>query len=258
MITNSLFNLEGKSAIITGGSSGIGEACAQVLAEFGASIIIIGRDKEKLQKVKQNISSNYEVVIEALDVNDTKELKSFFLANPRDILVNSVGTTTLNSILDISEDEYIRVMDTNVKSAFFQTKYFIQAKKNKIDSNKNIQHNGTSIIHISSQMGLVGGFDRSVYCTSKHALEGLCKAVAIEIGAWNMRINTICPTFIETPLTRKTLQDPEKYNKILNNIVLGRIGQTDDIKGAVVYLASDASSLVTGSAVKVDGGWSAH
>ena len=169
-----------------------------------------------------------------------------------DVLLNSVGINIPKSIVDITVEDYHAVMDANVKSAFFQTQFFVRAKV-RAGVGK-----AASIIHISSQMGHVGGDERSIYCASKHALEGMCKAAALELGGWNIRINTICPTFIESPLTRSTLQDPAKRAKVMASIALDRLGVAQDIYGAAVYLASDASALVTGSALMVDGGWTAR
>ncbi|MEM9424614.1 MAG: SDR family oxidoreductase, partial [Spirochaetota bacterium] len=189
----------------------------------------------------------------ALNFDDLTQVRDFFMAHAdADVLVNSVGINIPKSILDMTEADYDAVMNANVKIAFFQTQHFVQAKQARSS------RAAASVIHISSQMGYVGGPERSVYCASKHALEGMCKAASLELGKWNIRINTICPTFIETELTRSTLEDPAKREHILRSIVLNRLGKLEDLYGAVVYLASDASLLVTGTALKVDGGWTAH
>ncbi len=275
-----IFSLKGKKAIVTGATGSIGYACVQALLSFGASVLIVGRKKEKLIEIEQRLQKdmlqtshhnatqhapNHQTVhqnkVQAqshqLDCNDIAAMKKFFSNhNDTDIFVNSVGTNIPKPLLEMSEQDYDTLMDTNVKSAFFQTQCFVAAKTEK--EKRTTQSSPASIIHISSQMGFVGGDERSIYCASKHAMQGMCKAIALEIGKWNMRINTICPTFIETELTRSTLVDAEKRKKITQSIVFERLGELQDIYGAVVYLASDASRLVTGTAITVDGGWTAR
>ena len=166
-----------------------------------------------------------------------------------DILVNSAGIAKHSAAKDTVLDDYDIVMKTNLRGAYFLT----QSVSKKLIASKK----AGSLINISSQMGLVGGQERAVYCASKHAVEGFTKAMAIELGVHNIRVNTICPTFILTEMTQKTFDEPEKRNWIESKIKIGRIGKIEDIMGAVVYLASDASSLVTGSSLLVDGGWTA-
>ena len=256
-----IFNLDGKKAIVTGATGSIGFACVQVLVSFGASVIIVGRNKDKLIEIEQclqqdNATKGTMVHSYQLDFDDMNALKKLFVENnDADILINSVGTNIPKPLLDITLSDYDVLMDINVKNAFFQTQYFVEAKTKK--EKRDTYSPTVSIIHVSSQMGFVGGEDRSIYCASKHALQGMCKAISLELGQWNMRINTICPTFIETKLTRSTLKDPERRKKITQSIVFGRLGQLQDLYGAVAYLASDASSLVTGTAITVDGGWTA-
>ena len=150
---------------------------------------------------------------------------------------------------ETSEEDFDSVMDVNLKGAYFITK---EVAKKLIKENK-----PGSLINISSQMAYVGGVDRAVYSASKHAVEGFTKSMAIEFGSHKIRVNTICPTFIKTDLTMSTFNDPEKINWVKSKIKLGRTGQVEDIMGAVVYLASDASSLVTGTSILIDGGWPA-
>ncbi len=251
-----IFNLQNKKVLITGASGGIGLACAKAVVAFGADAVLIGRSEKKLEGIKPAIdevkSGSSHVVYSALNFESLQEMRKFFASHANaDVLINSVGTNIPKSLLDLSEEDYDAIMNANVKSAFFQTQYFVEAKTKAAQSS-------ASIIHISSQMGHVGGNKRSIYCASKHALEGICKAAALELGKWNIRINTICPTFIETLLSRTTLDDPAAREAISNSIVFKRLGKLEDLYGAVVYLASDSSSLVTGSALKVDGGWTAR
>ena len=243
-----LFDLSQKTIIITGASGGIGLSLAKAVASFGARTILVARRQEPLKQAVQELKQLSSAVQSyLLDTNDLLAMQDFFAQHKADVLINSVGCNAPKSLLDYDEATYNQIMDANMKSAFFQTQYFVQ-------------HNpkNTSIIHVSSQMAHVGGFERSVYCASKHALEGFIKAACIELGEYNIRINTIAPTFIETKLTASTLSDPIKKQKVLDKIVLNRLGQVNDLAGAAIFLASDASSLITGTSLKVDGGWSAH
>jgi NAD(P)-dependent dehydrogenase (short-subunit alcohol dehydrogenase family) len=183
-----------------------------------------------------------------LDQTDLSALKAA-LQQPFDIIINSAGMARQKPALETSAEDFDSVMDVNLRSAYFLSIYAAQLMKAaKIDG---------SIIHISSQMGHIGGTHRSVYCASKHALEGMVKSMAIEWGSLGIRINTICPTFIRTPLSQATLDNPEGLKWIQDKIKLSRVGEVEDIMGAALYLASDASSLVTGTHILVDGGWTA-
>ena len=245
------FSLKGRTALVVGASSGIGTACAVALAEYGAKVTVAARRKEKLEiLVNQMKKRNYEVQFLVMDINNVEETKEIISChNPYDILVNSAGIAKHSAAKDTVLDDYDIVMKTNLRGAYFLT----QSVSKKLIASKK----AGSLINISSQMGLVGGQERAVYCASKHAVEGFTKAMAIELGVHNIRVNTICPTFILTEMTQKTFEEPEKRNWIESKIKIGRIGKIEDIMGAVVYLASDASSLVTGSSLLVDGGWTA-
>ena len=168
---------------------------------------------------------------------------------PFQILVNNAGTNRPALAVDVSEADYDAVMAINVKGAFFVAR---EVARRLIGAGL-----AGSIIQVSSQMGHVGSPRRSVYCASKHAIEGMTKALAWELGPHGIRVNTLCPTFIETAMTRAQLQQPEFRDFVLSKIALGRVGQLADVMGPVVFLASDASAMVTGSALLVDGGWTA-
>lgn len=244
------FSLEGKRALVTGASSGIGQACAVAMAEAGAKVVCAARGSDRLnQTVTAMVSKGLDVEALVLDQTDLKALKSA-LNNPYDIVINSAGMARHNPALDTLPEDFDAVMNLNLRSAYFLSSYAATAM--------NAANISGSIIHISSQMGHVGGIDRTVYSASKHALEGMVKSMAIEWGKLNIRINTICPTFIRTPLTQSTFDNPERAAFILGKIKLGRVGEVHDIMGAAVYLASDASSLVTGTHLIVDGGWTAE
>ena len=164
-------------------------------------------------------------------------------------MVNSAGQARHSPAVDTAIGDFDAVMGVNLRGAYFLTR---GVAKGLIEAGK-----PGSLINISSQMGYVGGIDRAVYCASKHAVEGFSKAMAIEFGCHGIRVNTLCPTFIRTPLAEQTLKNPERLSWIEEKIKLGRVGEIEDIMGAVTYLASDASALVTGSAMMVDGGWTA-
>jgi len=244
-------SLNGRKAIITGASSGIGLGCAVALAEAGAHVCLSARNSTNLNKVVEAIQAkglNAEAI--TLDVSDVKASQEVVLTNgPFDVLVNSAGSAHHTPSKDTNEEDFDDVMNVNLRGAYFLT----QAVAKGLIQNKK----PGSLINISSQMGHVGGIDRAVYSASKHAVEGFTKAMAIEWGPYNIRVNTICPTFIRTPLTQSTFNNPKHRGWIEEKIKLGRVGEVEDIMGAVVFLASDASAMVTGSALMVDGGWTA-
>jgi len=244
-------SLNGRKAIITGASSGIGLGCAVALAEAGAHVCLSARNSTNLNKVVEAIQAkglNAEAI--TLDVSDVKASQEVILTNgPFDVLVNSAGSAHHTPSKDTNEEDFDDVMNVNLRGAYFLT----QAVAKGLIQNKK----PGSLINISSQMGHVGGIDRAVYSASKHAVEGFTKAMAIEWGPYNIRVNTICPTFIRTPLTQSTFNNPKHRGWIEEKIKLGRVGEVEDIMGAVVFLASDASAMITGSALMVDGGWTA-
>ncbi|MEH6835543.1 MULTISPECIES: SDR family NAD(P)-dependent oxidoreductase [Falsihalocynthiibacter] len=240
--------LDGKRALVTGASSGIGQACAVALAEAGAHVVCAARGVEKLSATVDEMASNgWSAETLLLDLSNLEATKAAVDAqDPFDIVVNSAGLARHSPALDTTPEDYDAVMGLNLRSAYFLSIYAARRMTG-----------AGSIIHISSQMGHVGGIDRAVYCASKHGLEGMVKAMAIEWGPRQIRVNTICPTFIRTPLTAVTFENPERAAWITEKIKLGRVGEVEDIMGAVLYLASDASSLVTGTSMLIDGGWTA-
>ena len=245
------FSLNGKRALVVGASSGIGSACAVALAEHGADVTLAARRKDRLLKLVDEMRLE-EWNVSALEVDVAKVEKTGVIIaeeGPFDILVNSAGLAKHSRSLETLTNDFDTVLEINLKGAYFLTQ---AVAKGLVEAGK-----PGSLINISSQMGLIGGQERAVYCASKHAVEGFTKAMAIELGPNNIRVNTICPTFILTDMTQKTLAVPAKRKWIEDKIKVGRIGKVEDIMGAVVYLASDASSLVTGSALLIDGGWTA-
>ena len=243
--------LDGFRALVTGASSGIGLGCAVALAEAGADVVLASRNIKALNEAAEAIiMKGFSAETLQLDISDLVPIDTVLKdQKPFDVLVNSAGLGRHTPSLETSAEDFDEVMDVNLKGAYFLTqsiaKALIKAKK------------PGSLINISSQMGHVGGVDRAVYAASKHAVEGFTKAMAIEWGRHQIRVNTICPTFIRTPLTQSTFDNPERKKWIEEKIKLGRVGEVQDVMGAVVFLASEASSMITGSALMIDGGWTA-
>lgn len=240
--------LDGKRALVTGASSGIGQACAVALAEAGAQVICAARGPERLNEtVSQMQAKGWEAEALPLDIADLDAMRAALTGQRLDIVVNSAGLARHSPALETTPEDFDAVMGVNLRAAYFLS----------VAAARSMAQTGGSIIHISSQMGHVGGIDRAVYCASKHGLEGMIKSMAIEWGKRRVRINSICPTFIRTPLTAQTFDNPERAAWISEKIKLGRVGEVEDIMGAVLYLASDASALVTGTSLLIDGGWTA-
>ena len=242
------FRLDGKRAIVTGAGRGIGFAAAAALAEAGAKVTLVARSADEIQAAATAIGQG--AIASTLDVSDLDSVATFFSSrDPFHVLVNNAGTNRPMPMWDVTPEDYDAVFDLNVKSAFFVA----QACAGRMIA----AGIGGSLIHMGSQMGHVGGPNRSLYCGSKWALEGMNKAFALDLAAHNIRSNTIAPTFIETPLTKPYFEDPAFKADVLAKIKLGRLGQLEDLMGAVVFLASEASALMTGTSMIIDGGWTA-
>lgn len=245
------FRLDGRRALVTGASSGIGLACAVALAEAGAEVTLVARGAAALAEVAERMrAAGMAATALALDITDIEATDAAIAAQgPFEVLVNSAGLARHSPAIATTPADYDAVTDLNVRAAYFLTR---AVARGLIEAGK-----PGSLINVSSQMGHVGGVDRAVYCATKHALEGMTKAMAIEWGRHGIRVNTLCPTFIRTPLGEQTLAIPERRAWIESMIKLGRVGEVEDLMGPVVFLASDASALMTGASLLIDGGWTA-
>ncbi len=246
------FRLDGKVALVTGAGRGIGEGCARGLAEAGAEVILMSRTGAELDELEARIEADGGRARTAVcDVADAAAVKALVPGlGPIDVLVNNAGTNVPEPFVEVTEAHYDRVMNLNVRAAFMVSQAVAKTMIERGD--------GGSIIHMSSQMGHVGAPSRAVYCTSKHAIEGLTKAMAWDLAPHGIRVNAVAPTFIETPMTRPFLDDQAFVQDTLSRIALGKFGQPEDVAAAVVYLASPASDMVTGTSLLVDGGWTAR
>ena len=245
------FRLTGKRAFVAGASSGLGFASAVALADAGAHVIMAARGLEKLEAAADAIARDGgSVETLSFDVSDVENMRGNLAPlGPLDILVNSAGIARHTSALHTTIEDYDAVTDVNLRGAYFLS---VGVAQGLIDAGKS-----GSIINISSQMGHIGGIDRAVYCATKFGVEGMTKALAIEFGPKGIRVNTLAPTFFRTPLAEQTLANPERKAWVESKIKLGRIGELADIMGPVVFLASDAAAMITGTSLLVDGGWTA-
>lgn len=246
------FRLDGRRALVTGASSGIGLGAAAALAEAGAAVTLVARRWPELEAVRDAIRQSGGVAEAlALDITDLAATAAAVAdRGPFDVLVNAAGLARHAPALDTTPEDYDTAMGLNLRAAYFLTR---EVARGLIAAGR-----PGSLINVSSQMGHIGGPDRAVYCANKHALEGMTKAMALEWAPHGIRVNTLCPTFIRTPLAEQTLAIPERRAWILSRIKLGRVGEIEDTMGPVVFLASDAAALITGTHLLVDGGWTAE
>lgn len=245
------FRLDGKRALITGAGRGIGAAGAAVFAQAGAAVTLCARTSSEIEaKALEIREAGFEADAFVLDVTDTGAVAREIAARgPFDILLNNAGANRIRAITEVTEADYDAVLNLNLKAALFVAQ---AVARGLVEADR-----PGSIINVSSQMGLTGGGGRSLYSASKWGLEGLTKCMAIDLAPHGVRVNTICPTFIDTALTRPILETPGTRDYVLSRIKLGRLGRMEELSGALLLLASDASTLMTGSSVVVDGGWTA-
>lgn len=247
-----LFRLDGKRALVTGAGRGIGVAAAEVLAAFGAHVTLVSRSEAEISEAARRIcESGGQAAHMVLDATDVEAVRAAVAAvEPFDILVNNAGTNRPGPFVDATVDDFDVVAGLNIRAAFFVAQ---AVTRRLVDAGRT-----GSIIHVSSQMGHVGAVNRTIYCTTKFAVEGMTKAMAVELAPHGIRVNALCPTFIETPMTEPFFRNPDFRASVLSKIKLGRLGTVEDLAGALVLLASEASSLMTGTSLIVDGGWTAE
>lgn len=243
------FRLDGRRALVTGAGRGIGLAAAAALGEAGSEVCLISRTGSEIEEAAEAIrAAGRTADTLVLDILETAAMRAAITERgPFDILINNAGTNRPKTMAATSEDDFDTVLDLNLRAAYFVAQAVT-------DGLLTAEKSG-AIINISSQMGHVGGPLRTVYCSSKWALEGLTKSLAMELAPNGIRVNSIAPTFIETPLAKEMLKEPEFRDAVLSKIKLGRTGQVEDLMGAIVFLASDAAAMITGASLLVDGGW---
>ena len=252
----SRFSLDGRCAMVTGAGGGLGAGIAAGLAEAGANIVLVGRTRAPLDETAAAVRAHSrEAVIMICDITDRASVRAAIAALPRlDILVNNAGISIPEPFLEVPDASLDATLNLNVTAAYVVS----QAAVRKMLEDPARREKGGAIVNISSQMGHVGAANRTVYCMSKHAVEGLTKALAIELAPQRIRVNSVGPTLVDTPLSRRIVDTPEKRTYFESRIPLGSLASIADIAAAVIYLASPAAAMVTGAHLLVDGGWTAQ
>ena len=250
------FRLDGRIALVTGAGAGIGAAIAAALAEAGAEVVLASLHESELETVSAQIkAAGGRVQTRTCDVTKSSAVRTMINELARlDIVVNNAGTNIPEPFLDVSEEHLDFMSNLNVRAGFIVS----QAAVRKMLEDPERLDKGGVVINVSSQMGHVGSPNRTVYCMNKHAIEGLTKAMAVELASQGIRVNSVGPTFVDTPLVRKIVDTAEKQEFILSRIPMGRMAKVQDIAAAVLYLASPAAAMVTGTCLLVDGGWTAQ
>ena len=249
-------NLKNKTALVTGAGKGLGKACAIALAEAGARVIILSRTKSDLDKVSKIIKRTKGFSKSFVcDVTQLEEFKKILQKITRlDILVNNAGNNRPEHFTKVKQENMEYLINLNMKAAF----NVAQLCSQKMVKAKNRKKIGGSIIHMSSQLGKVGCEGRNVYNMNKFGVEGLARGMAVELAEYNIRVNTVCPTFVETPMVKKFFKNKKFKKKMLDNIPLGRAAKGSDVATAVAFLAANSSEMITGTSLLVDGGWTAQ
>ena len=248
--------LDGLTALVTGGGRGIGAATAGALACVGAQVLVMSRTRADLDQTVASIeASGGKASALVCDVTDSACVRETIAALPRlDILINNAGMNIPEAFADVTEEHLDAVINLNVRAMFVVA----QAAVRKMLELPQRREVGGAVVNITSQMGHVGAARRTVYCMTKHAIEGLTKAMGVELAPQNIRVNSVAPTFLDTPFTVPFFKDPKFKDWVLQRIPLGRIGQLEEVTGAIVFLASPAASLITGTSMVIDGGWTAQ
>jgi len=236
----------GKVALVTGGGKGLGRACAIGLAAAGAKVIAVARTENDLKEVQSHNPDN--ITYWAEDVLNDRLYSKIESMDQLDILVGCAGANKPQPISNITLETIDWLMDLNIRAIF---------RASQSAAKIMLKQGSGSIINMSSQMGHIGAPNRTLYCTTKHAVEGLTKALAVELAPEGIRVNAVAPTFIDTPFTRPMFKNIEFKETVENNIALGHIGTVEDVAAAVIFLASPGAAMITGESLKVDGGWTA-
>lgn len=250
------FRLDGRTALVTGAGRGLGAGMAHGLAQAGAHVILVARTASEIERVAAEIASDGgSARTLVLDVRNESDVRQTFAALPAlDILVNNAGTNIPQPFIAAETQALDTLLNLNVRAAFIVA----QAAVQRMLADGDRRERGGAVVHISSQLGRVAMKGRSVYAMTKHAIEGLTKAMAIELAADNIRVNAVGPTWVDTPMTRPALADPALRNDVIGSIPMGHMAQIEDVVGAVVFLASPAAAMITGTSLVVDGGWTAR
>ena len=250
------YNLKNKTAVVTGAGKGIGRACAIALAEAGSNLVVISRTKKDLDEVSKVIKKlKVKCKSYVCDITNYNRIKDIINEQAKiDILVNNAGNNIPEHFTKVKNKDMEYLVKINTIATFNLAQLCVL----KMLKSKNRKKSGGAIVNMSSQMGHVGGPIRSVYNMTKFGLEGLTKGMSIDLAKYNIRVNTVCPTFVVTPMTKKFLKSKQFKKEVLGNIPLGRFAELSDVATAVVYLSSDAASMITGTSLLVDGGWTAR
>lgn len=251
-----LFRLDSRTALVTGAGGGIGAAIAAALAEAGAHVVLVSRNGSQLEAVAAQIrAAGGSTQVRVCDVTKSSDVRRVINELERlDIVVNNAGTNIPEPFVEVSEEHLDFMIDLNLRASFIVS----QASVRKMLDDPQRLGKGGVVINISSQMGHVGSPNRTVYCMTKHAIEGLTKAMAVELAGQGIRVNSVAPTFVDTPLIRKIVDTSEKQDFLVSKIPMGRMAKVEEIAAAVLYLASPAAAMVTGTCLLVDGGWTAQ
>ena len=250
------FGLEGRTAVVTGAGRGLGVGMARGLAEAGAEVFLVARTESEIKQVADEIcDAGGRAKSLALDVLDEPRVQSVFSDLPAlDILVNNAGTNLPQPFIEVDGAALDTLLQLNIRAAFVVA----QSAVRRMTADPDRRQRGGAVINITSQLGRVAMKGRSVYTMTKHALEGLTKAMAIELAEDNIRVNAIGPTWVDTPMTRPSLADPALCKEVIESIPMGHLAQVEDVVGAAVFLASPAAGMITGASLVVDGGWTAR